>query len=364
MHLWIVVLDDAPLRKKAGAKYTRLMAKIEEARRELEAFEKEEKGEFARWIATTFGPMLSELRDNQAKIDEKQHLVRMVEDEMFFNGGSYRSAYAKVMQQLSEPEPPPADAFPPNAEEFTDPFADDDKEGSDGEDEDEEAFRAFVLDFTGEDVDDLSDEDYESLFWQFKNDIKKFLPPSSKPAEVASKKSIKNRLKELYRVLVRRLHPDSRDKGATHDIALWHEVQKAYQQGDVDRLEVLLARTDLAVAGSEKETSLGQLQLVLKSLERDLQALKRTLSAAKKDPAWNFSNRTDRSTMEKGIRREMKEELTYQRRYLEDMERQIASWANVPAKKKKEPVVSAPPLEKKPSSRGYGSGRQDEFNFW
>jgi hypothetical protein len=44
------------------------------------------------------------------------------------------------------------------------------------------------------------------------------------------------RLKEIYRQLVRRLHPDARTDAKDGVEAIWHEVQEAYVKGDVERL--------------------------------------------------------------------------------------------------------------------------------
>ena len=53
------------------------------------------------------------------------------------------------------------------------------------------------------------------------------------------------RVKELYRRLVRRLHPDLRADGSAAVSGLWHEVQEAYEAGDVARMEILLALSDI-----------------------------------------------------------------------------------------------------------------------
>src|SRR5439155_978861 len=46
--------------------------------------------------------------------------------------------------------------------------------------------------------------------------------------------TIDPRIKEIYRRLVRRLHPDLRADGDASVSSLWHEVQEAYVAGDVE----------------------------------------------------------------------------------------------------------------------------------
>src|SRR5437588_12761186 len=60
--------------------------------------------------------------------------------------------------------------------------------------------------------------------------------------------TIDPRVKEIYRRLVRRLHPDLRADGDATVSSLWHEVQEAYAAGDVARMELLLALSDLSNA--------------------------------------------------------------------------------------------------------------------
>ena len=47
------------------------------------------------------------------------------------------------------------------------------------------------------------------------------------------------RVKELYRTLVRRLHPDLRADASAGVSALWHEVQAAYAASPLARLDIL-----------------------------------------------------------------------------------------------------------------------------
>ncbi len=63
------------------------------------------------------------------------------------------------------------------------------------------------------------------------------------------------RVKELYRALVRRLHPDLRADGNAAVSALWHEVQEAYAASDVARMELLLALSDLESSQVGEQTS-------------------------------------------------------------------------------------------------------------
>ena len=57
-----------------------------------------------------------------------------------------------------------------------------------------------------------------------------------------SRAPMPNRLKSLYRELVRRLHPDSEPNQTTKIKELWHKVQAAYERKDTVQLQVILTR--------------------------------------------------------------------------------------------------------------------------
>lgn len=151
--------------------------------------------------------------------------------------------------------------------------------------------------------------------------------PTHFPRPGASRaKPITLRIKELYRILVRRLHPDLRADGDTVVSALWHDVQEAYASGDAGRLEMLLAFTDIESNTAGTHTSLFQMRSVLRELRRTLSAVQKRVRAARQDPAWNFARKADRSEIHRRIRGELDESIAKNELRLSEMEAIIASW--------------------------------------
>ena len=111
------------------------------------------------------------------------------------------------------------------------------------------------------------------------------------------------RLKEVYRLLVRRLHPDTRADGDPEVSALWHEVQEAYQAGKLERLEMLLALTDIRSKSAGEHTTLYQMREVLAELRRAFEALQKSLREARKEPAWNFTRGAKLEAIEARLQR-------------------------------------------------------------
>jgi hypothetical protein len=158
----------------------------------------------------------------------------------------------------------------------------------------------------GIDPTELDKAEYDRMFRDFKNEVFEDsgeIPFPSRPAQAHPPKEA--RVKEIYRTLVRRLHPDSRADNDASVSALWHEVQEAYQAGNLDRLEMLLALTDLQSNQTGPQTSLFQLKAALAELNRSLRALQKSLRAARREQAWNFARTSDHSELRERVRREL-----------------------------------------------------------
>ena len=328
----IVLLDQGALRRKAASECSQEMARLEKAKAGWKRFEDEDKAGFRRWMAATFGAVLSRLRELESKLGEKEALVREVDEEMFFDGArSHRAAFARVQRRRDQPpvEPDRRAGSPPPEEKHGAKF------DEIPEIEIEFLFEDFLRSALGMNPDRMSEAKYEKMFADFKAKI--FGQPEPEPErqpQAAPPKPRDNRIKEIYRQLVRRLHPDTRADNDTEVSALWHEVQEAYSAGNLERLETLLALTDIQSNATGEHTSLFQMRAVLKELRRSFNALQRNLSAAKKDPAWNFARLPDHSALQKRVARELESEVSFLERRLGDIEALIASWSGSPKSRK------------------------------
>lgn len=340
----IVLFDQGPLRRKAASECGQAMARLDKARAEWKRFEQEDKPGFARWTAATFGALLSQLRETEAKVLEKQALVEEVEMEMLYTGTrNPKAAYAKILRRGNNP-PPEAEAKagdwsrfeqgpPPMEEEFPEP----------DEFEQNLLFEDFLRVVMGINPDRMSDKKYEQMFEEFKANVFGGPPPepvTPRRSKAEEAKPERSRLKELYRLLVRRLHPDTRAENDADVSAIWHEVQEAYSKGNVERLEMLLALTDIQSNTAGEHTTLSQMRAVLVELRRSFNAMQRDISRAKKEPAWNFTRMTDRSKLEKRMRNELEEKLDWCLVEFKELEMLLARWA-APAKGKKKVAASA-----------------------
>jgi hypothetical protein len=142
--------------------------------------------------------------------------------------------------------------------------------------------------------------------------------------------TIDPRVKEIYRRLVRRLHPDLRADGDASVSSLWHEVQEAYVAGDVARMELLLALSDLAYAPGGAGTTLSQMRSVLGELTRSVRALELSLAEAGREDSWNFARIGPSEDLRLRVERQLKHDLALRQQRLELLTKTIAGWAERP----------------------------------
>jgi len=365
-HWSLVVIDQEPLRKSAASECSQALTQLEKARAEWRRFDREDRPAFERWMAATFGRLLTRIREVEAKVREKEIFIAEVEMEMMFGGrGGYGAAYQRVVNHHLAPQkeaenfeegPPPQDGGGWPGEE---PDGGEDEEELDPFEE-ELLFEQFARMCMGINPDRLSDREYDRLLKEFRENVLKKgktgrqQQPRDSEFSSAPPRAVKPeeaRIKELYRLLVRRLHPDlraDRDAEVSH---FWHDVQEAYGQGNVERLEMLLALTDLQSNAAGDQTSLFQMRSVLAELRRAFRALQRSLGQARKDPAWKFAALENRQQVRAGIQRKLERELSGNEADLAELEGQIARW-KAAAERAKSPKRKPVPQQRKPPPPG------------
>jgi hypothetical protein len=326
----LVRVNQRPLRRKTASECSRELARVEKARAEWRRFEREDRPAFEQWMASHFGAALTEIRELERALRDRESLIDEVEIEYAWIGAhSFRAAYLSVMRRRDAPArpriTPPEDADRQQERHFSD-FSADEKRA---------VFEEFVEDYFDLDPEDLSKKEYQRMYKEFEAGVRKGGRKSTPPPQHEKAARPEDaRLKEMYRVLVRRLHPDTRADGDPEVSALWHEVQEAYQGGKVERLEMLLALTDIRSKSAGEHTSLYQMREVLAELRAAFQALQKSLRDARREPAWNFSRGVNRDAIEARLQRRFNADLAARRKRLRECEALIARWARPPKSKR------------------------------
>jgi hypothetical protein len=330
----VVPVDGSGIRKKIKQDYDKALRDLDNSRQKLEQFQSTDQPQFTRWLNSHFGALLTELRELNLKIAADDAIVFMVQNEMFFGGGSYARAYQRVMEMRDNPEPPPPPP-PPGGEKDgePEPFGRRPERGNpDGEDN---PFKTIFEEMFGAAG---PDEDPREPFNPWGR------PPAPAPVHAS------NRLKELYRAVVRRLHPDSQREMTAQKTEWWHQAQAAYEAGDAEQLEVILTLCEIGESGTTAQTSVSLLQRITAQLKSSLREIKRQIAQRRRELAWNFSSRTDHAALAEQINRDLTADLTTLRQRWQNTQKLIAKWQAAAARLK-------------PSRRRKSTPRDPEFWF-
>ncbi|HEY2800539.1 MAG TPA: J domain-containing protein [Chthoniobacterales bacterium] len=338
----MILINQGPLRFAANRDCQAAMEELKEARSLWNHFERKDKPSFIRWRAREFGALLSKARDVEQQIRENEALVYEVELEMRRTIIDPHSAYQRVMYRRAHPSAPEE----PRA-------ADGGGRGRPvSEFEQETLFQEWVKKFVGTNPDKMDDEAYTASFNAFKshmfatkpaepgpNENRRTSKPRAVEVEEETLTPLDARVKELYRLLVRRLHPDLRADGNAAASSLWHDVQEAYAMGDVGRMELLLSLSDIEANAVSEETTLFQMRAVLRELQRALDALQRSLHEAKSDDAWDFAHKGADEGLHVQVEQQLQRNLVTRTTGLTSLQKIIADWAHPPGVNLRAPRV-------------------------
>ncbi len=324
------------MRRAAGVECSAAMGRLDELRKAWNQFEREDKPSFVRWRAREFGQLLSELRDIDQRVREHELLVHEVEMEMRRGIYDPQTAYQRVMFRRENPGSVPSELPQTRSKRQAG------EEPKLTEFEQEALFQDWVRKFIGTNPDKLDDKAYSTTFEAFKSHMFRSRPPEPPPSNIprpqqpprkpieeepAADSSIDPRVKELYRLLVRRLHPDLRADGSATVSGLWHEVQEAYAATDIAHLEILLALSDIESERFSDQTSVAQMRAVLAELERAIFALEDSLRQARDENAWNFARVGPGPGLRAEVERELKADLRRRSERLSLLQQTIADWS-------------------------------------
>jgi hypothetical protein len=373
--LTLIVIDERPIRDAAFKAYQKAEKQIAMAREEIEAFETRDLPAFSRWEAQVFGPLMTELREVTSALEEKNHLLALIDEERFWTNCSRVVAYRRVMEAKNNPTPSPVrpewdpDFEPSRSGNRTVPkvFGESDlPPGFDIEEYDrlsrrqkreiyefyEDAALMFELLYGVEapHFDDLVEQERNRRHGRTAAEpppLEHHFAPAPQPPPTRDW----DRIKELYRTLVRRLHPDMGGAQTARERDLWHQVQDAYKARDLEWLEAISGRLD-AARQNGASLSIQILRRMTADLQCALHGLRSQLSKHRRHPAWKFHERTAAlAKFESKRRRALESELANHRRRLGEIERilgDLAERASRPAKSKKKanaPTASKPVQE-------------------
>jgi len=330
--LRIVLIEQGPLRKKAGRDARKSMEKAAALEGELSEYERTILPEFSRWEEQHLGELLAEEKSVLAKILELDFLIEEAYRESWMSGISPGAAYRELEKERredSELQRARQEDHSGNGEEndpqsgegsssqWTDPDA--------GFSEEERVFRTYVRMAYGINPDSIPPKEFRRACDEFHRMRAKHTGAGSFAGKGERSKESAVRLKELYRVLVRRLHPDlNRSRQDAFRSKMWGELQEAYAGGDHERMEILLVMTDIDAGEDALKATLHHIREVARHMEHKVRQISGLLRKARKTPAWEFWKSKDRNRLAQQSRAVIEERIRELRADLVKLEKEIA----------------------------------------
>ncbi|MBU6181727.1 MAG: hypothetical protein KGR46_02805 [Verrucomicrobia bacterium] len=348
----IVLLDQQPIREAASGEARKIMREIQGLNEALSEFDRTIRPAYERWERKNLAPLLDEERALKAKIERLERLVDMADLESLFSGKDPYDIFEKAAQ---EDEGEAGHKEEAKAAE----------DNNDGEfPEEERDFRSYVRFVFGDDPDSLGPNRYRRLFDEYRKWRAK-IGEASRSASARKSEDVPARVKEIYRILVRRLHPDTgKSRQDPHTRKLWDDLQAAYAAQDLERLEVLLAITDLHETGGAMRSTVFHLRQVARELGNQLHSLKVRLMQARKTPAWIYWHSKNRRKAGEKIRSDVLKRVEAARKELEAVEAEIEEWKRESAAKKRlEFGKSRAPKRAKRKTASARTEVQNDFDF-
>jgi ribosomal protein S21 len=271
----LAVIDDQPLRDAAWQEFQALRRRLEDATRQLHQHEEVDVPAFEAWKHRTFPLHLTALRELEREVFTKAGRVQEVEARAAHTGRSVKRVWQEAQDARAAS---PGDRAPP---------ADNDEE--------------------------------EPTSRRRQARLEDFFPePAAKPARAA---------REIYRRLVQRLHPDHGGEWTPARQQLWHQVQAAWDAGDVDWLARLEIEWETAHDELGPQSPLSRLRAAVEELHAAERDLEHKFDLYQHSPAWHFTEAEgDLKDLERRVEAQLGRDYRSLRAHLRELNATIELW--------------------------------------
>lgn len=265
----LITVNQTKIRKKVLNECQKTLKKIDKTKKELEQFESVDRPAYDRWLQQNFGEQLDKIRTSSIEIHQKRSLIEEVQDEAFRQGITFPQAYKIVKKRKESSE---------NIEQKEEKKAEEEHFWENKYEDEEDIFREDLNDFYKKfhEKFKMNEEDFDS--------IRKGLGLGSKDKS----SDLDTRLKERYRIIVQRLHPDKNRDASEMEKELWHEAQEAYKHRDLEKLDFIITMVNIQFGSAGIDSSVFDLKAANAKLQKKLKQFASSIKKAKKEPSWGF----------------------------------------------------------------------------
>jgi len=386
----LIPVDAEPIKRAEQKRCKEVIHQMDLARERLRRFNEESEPAFQRWLNSTFGKQITELRELSQKRSDIYQLMSEIEHYKHAARCSYYEAYLAVMDRRNKREESPQENKQ-NEDHCSDDRDQSNTGDSSGDEESdlENGFRRrFESRFGPRSEWSGSKAEYDEAFEDFKESFKaafgdgKFGSDEADPRgaerdfkqtmsefDETNRKAVAERdlrIKTIYRTLARKLHPDINVELDRKRKDLWHQVQDAYDAKDIDRLETLSAMSEVFDDNAESVESVWSLKNLYEELRDGLRHLQKQINRCNKDFAWSFEKTIKKPEKLQRLHQKLSSQMKWNKTELLDHieygERQTERWKNPPSPRKgKKRNQSAPTPTPSPNQSQWTKAQMDAF---
>jgi hypothetical protein len=314
----LIRLNTHSLRKKAILAHQKAERALAQLQEQLKRYHDQDVPGFRSWMHRTFGHLLTRQRELQRAIEDKQVFIYEIHAMAHRYRLSDLAAYRKVVWRRAHPDEAQAEDLAFEEAERQRQQARSAKDQPDGfiHDDDPDRDEFFGDDEFEDDPD--GDEDGFDAFFESMTGIR--LPSRKAGDSNPDQKTVK----ELYRNIVRRLHPDHHGQMSEARKSLWHEAQAAYRHHDLNALHSILARCEDGEAGLGDHSPISLIRRMTQQLKTATQSTRREIRTLKRDVAWDYETRVKNTHFVRGIRMDLENMVHTLQWNLNDIEQELA----------------------------------------
>lgn len=350
----LIALDTQSIRRKALQSHRQAERGLAKLTEQLQRFHERDLPGFRSWVHRMFGSLMTRQRDLEHTLEARQAFVMEIQTIARRYELSDLAAYRKVLWRRAHPEEAQAEdrqfeeaqrqrresstgddgtngMFGDVGPSFDDLFHDEDPWGSAPEDE----------------WSDPLDKDFGT-------------PPGRGAAARQNAGSLPDQrsVKELYRTIVRQLHPDHHGQMSEARRNLWHEAQEAYRRHDLNALHRIAARCSDGEAGLGDHSPVSLIHRLTRQLKAAAQSARHEVRDMQRNMAWDYETRIKSPRFVRQVESDLKDMVDSLQWTLDDLERELARLDRLAARQ----AQRGRPSAGKPARPSRAAG-QDDFLF-
>ena len=313
----LIRLDISLVKEELLRKWKKAERDFEKQQKEWDAYCNEDRPAYEKWLHATFGSRLTELRELHEQVSRKSWFIEQLECLSDLSGKTPRKLYQEL-QKKTKNGMSIHDAMVEYVNEFNAYDEDDDFEEDD--DLNEEFDRIFEE--LGEEDGDLKEE-FGKIFEDFEDIFGDKKKSAGRNPETRNQQA---RIKDIYRKLCFKLHPDTGCDFNAENSRLWHQIQEAYQKNDLDSLLAIQASLDMKQDPMAGHISCTQILAVINNFKNGLRSVRALVRNARQDSSWGFlawSDKERKAAMRQLEQQFIREQhsLKYELEYMESIEK-------------------------------------------